>query len=197
MKRNPGADVFPLSLYIDGVPVTRRDGLLILTVTNLATSRSWLLAAVKKSAMCKCGCRGWCSLWSIMNWVHWCLESLATGLLPSKRSDGTDFWPQEEQRQKQAGQSGPLGCLLQLRGDWAEFAHTLGFPSWSTKLAPCPFCQCVRDNMFSLLPQCSASNSPWHDKTFQSLTDHCVRAEHQVDGSKEDWGIHLASLTIR
>ena len=32
------------------------------------------------------------------------------------------------------------GLVLFVKGDWAEFAHSLGFPTWSHKTWPCIFC---------------------------------------------------------
>ena len=61
---NADDPVWPLVLYLDGVPVTKRDGLLVMTMRNLATGHRWLFAAIKKSHLCKCGCRGWCSIWA-------------------------------------------------------------------------------------------------------------------------------------
>ncbi len=30
-------------------------------------------------------------------------------------------------------------AVLHLKGDWSEWAHTFGFPSWSDHMFPCPF----------------------------------------------------------
>ena len=72
---HPDKAVWPLAIYMDGVAVTKRDGLLVVTVRNLATQQRWLVLAVKRSHMCKCGCRGWCTLCSLMRWLRWCLDS--------------------------------------------------------------------------------------------------------------------------
>jgi hypothetical protein len=40
--------------------------------------------------------------------------------------------------------------LLHIKEDWAEFAHTLGFPTWSSNRSPCCFCHTDRLGMYSL-----------------------------------------------
>ena len=47
----PGVAVYPYSLYFDGVPFTRNDGLLAVYLTNLVTSEIHLLVALRKSEM--------------------------------------------------------------------------------------------------------------------------------------------------
>ena len=38
-----------------------------------------------------------------------------------------------------------------LKGDWAEFANTLGFPSWASNLFPCIFCHATKDVMLDFV----------------------------------------------
>ena len=67
--------------------------------------------------------------------------------------------------------------VAQLRGDWAEFSHTLGFPTWSSKLNPCIFCRCTKANMLTLLRSCSARSLPWDLKTDESYSADCTNCE--------------------
>ena len=64
--RNSEQAVLPLALYLDGVPTTTRDGVLGIFVYNLITYKRHLVAVLRKSNFCKCGCRGGvpCSLFS-------------------------------------------------------------------------------------------------------------------------------------
>ena len=45
--------------------------------------------------------------------------------------------------------------ILQIRGDWGEFAHSLGFGSWSTKYRPCLFCGASLDLLCTSLRDCN------------------------------------------
>ena len=57
-----GTDVHPLALYVDGVRHTKRDGVIGFFIYSLVTPRRHLCVAVRKSDLCRCGCRGWCSM---------------------------------------------------------------------------------------------------------------------------------------
>ena len=56
-------DVHPSALYVDHVgSTTKRDGVVGFFIYSLVTQRRHLRVAVRKSDLCRCGCRGWCSL---------------------------------------------------------------------------------------------------------------------------------------
>ena len=61
VKASPPGTVLPLALYLDGVPFTKHDGVLAFWVYNLLTFKRHLVAVVRKSEMCQCGCRRWCA----------------------------------------------------------------------------------------------------------------------------------------
>ena len=187
VRANPTAAVFPLALYMDGVPVTKKDGLLVITITNVVTGCKFLVGALKKSQFCKCGCRGWCTLWPLLLWLKWCFRALAEGLHPTHRADGKDFTDAEQERSVMAGTECARGCLLYLKGDWAEFAHSLAFPSWATKAQPCPLCSCNQQSMLDQLPSCTASHCPWPLQSLADLNRHCATAEIHCQGSLEEW----------
>ena len=187
VESHPGEEVWPLALYLDGVPVTKRDGLLVITLKNLASERKWLVAAVKRSSMCRCGCRGWCTLFHIMAWLRYCLEALSQGEMPTTRADGSAFLEGEVSRQELGGKPCAIGALCQIKGDWAEFAHTLGFPTWSAKWNPCLFCKSSHADLGAKLLTCSQISSPWPDKTPADLDEYCSEAELEFKGSLEEW----------
>jgi len=60
--------VLPLALYLDGVPSTTRDGVLGIFMYNLVSLKRHLIAVVRKSSLCRCGCKGWCTLHPIWSW---------------------------------------------------------------------------------------------------------------------------------
>ena len=36
------------------------------------------------------------------------------------------------------------GAVVAIKGDWADFAHSLALPAWATNDYPCPWCRCSR-----------------------------------------------------
>ncbi len=78
-EAEPMRPVMPCALFLDGVPFTKRDGLLGIVVYSLISFKRHLLAVFRKSNMCKCGCRGWCSLWPVFDLIRWSFAQLARG----------------------------------------------------------------------------------------------------------------------
>eukprot|EP00969_Alexandrium_andersonii_P043431 1904242-Alexandrium_andersonii.AAC.1 len=102
-----GEPVHPLSIYLDGVAFSRTDSCLGLWCYAALTGNRYLIAAVRRSEICGCGCRGWCTLHSLWAMVSWSLHHLLLGRHPSSRHDGTPFRREEQWRADLAGQ--PLG----------------------------------------------------------------------------------------
>ena len=82
--RKDGSDqdrrlVVPCALYMDGVKYTRsvgpkQDSMLGITVYNIATGRRHLVTTVAKRDLCRCGCRGYCTTFSIFEFIRWSLQ---------------------------------------------------------------------------------------------------------------------------
>ena len=73
------------------------------------------------------------------SWLEWCFYTLASGLYPTCRHDGP--WRLGEKGSEFAGQPlGFKGAMVILKGDWAEFAVTLGFRNWAHHRFPCFKC---------------------------------------------------------
>ena len=51
--------MFPLGLYLDGTPYTKKDSLLCLVLVNIVTGTRHLMAVIRKQQLCRCGFRGW------------------------------------------------------------------------------------------------------------------------------------------
>jgi hypothetical protein len=133
--------LYPMALYLDGVVFQKRDSTLGFWLYNLLTGTRQLFAVLKKSQLCKCGCRGWCTLYNVFSFLRWDLEHLLKGVSASSRHDGGPWRASDEKRQASAGMIMLMrGLVLFVKGDWAEFAHSLGFPTWSHKTWPCIFC---------------------------------------------------------
>ena len=142
--------VWPIALYLDGVPFQKRDGLLALYVFCLPTGTRHLCAVMRKSQMCRCGCCGWCSIWELMSFLDWSLSALAKGRLPSSRHDGPNWAPTDDGRAAKAGTRAIKAVVVQLKGDWAEFVNTLGLASWRSVLNPCFCCTSTRDELSNI-----------------------------------------------
>jgi hypothetical protein len=133
--------LYPMALYLDGVVFQKRDSTLGFWLYNLLTGTRQLFAVLKKSQLCKCGCRGWCTLYNVFSFLRWDLEHLLKGVSASSRHDGGPWRASDEKRQASAGMIMLMrGLVLFVKGDWAEFAHSLGFRTWSHKTWPCIFC---------------------------------------------------------
>ena len=148
VRRYPLGVVVPLSLYLDGTPYSKKDSVLGVFVNNLLSGRRHLICVLRKSNLCRCGCRGWCSIWPLMAMLHWSFAHLASGELPSSPCPGL-FW--DEYRDSLGGGALLLvACLLHIKLDWKEAAETMGFPSWGSHSFPCLWCNAERDSMHVL-----------------------------------------------
>ena len=142
--------IFPAAMFVDGVPFTKRDGCLAFYTFNLVSGVRHLNGVLRRSAMCRCGCRGWCTVSAVHRMMTWSLESLARGFFPTVGCLAEDF-PEKSDRFGNAGLPlGISGCLVQIKGDWAEFAHTWGFDNWRSLQYPCFLCDATVANMYDI-----------------------------------------------
>ena len=150
-NKRPHEIVHPISLYLDGVAFTRTDTLLGIWAYHMLTNQRHLLCVVRKAEMCNCGCRGWDTLYPILDAISWSFKAMAEGRHPAARHD-CQAW-REEDVARASFANEPLGwkaiCLL-IKGDWAEYAHSLGFPTHADGQCPCPLCDCTKAEMFSV-----------------------------------------------
>lgn len=174
-----GAPVLPLALYIDGVPYSKRDGFLGFWVYNLITCKRHLVAILRKSQMCVCGCRRWCSLWPIFGFLHWSFAALAAGAFPAARHDGEPWTAADSDRSRQAGRPLVRGAVVLIKGDWSEFCLTLGFPTWQTNEHPCLFCSSTKDGLYNVA-NFSPVSFPFPLKTHAGYEEACAAAEVRV-----------------
>ena len=137
-----GEAVLPIALYLDNVRFTRalgpgrQDSLLAIYVYSLLSGKRVLVGVLRKSEMCRCGCRGWCSVYVTMLYLRWNFDALARGDRPLSQHDGSD-WPRDSILGAMARIAlGFKATLVELKGDWADCCHTLGFPPWNSKWHP-------------------------------------------------------------
>ena len=168
--------IAPVSLFVDGVPYSNTDTVIGFWAINEVSGSRHLLAIVRKALLCDCGCRGWCSLNSVFQVFAWSFKCMARGQYPAQRHDSTDFeggsW-----RQGVAGSTlGVFGCLLYIKGDWAEFCSTFGFPTWRDGLRPCFKCIACPDNMYNVVGITPIA-LPWACNAASDYGDACKRCE--------------------
>ena len=170
----------PLVLYTDGVPTVKGDSALGFWVYNTLTYRRHLVCALRRSRLCQCSCRGWCTLFQVFAWLRWSFLSLAEGQFPFVRFDNRDWDAQDSWRSSMSGQAlGFVGCVIALKGDWAEWSHTFGLTSWSSTRYPCPWCTCDKVGL-SRFDRLVPGSFPWRLLSDEDYHEACSQAEVHV-----------------
>lgn len=136
--------VLPIALYMDSTEFQTQDSLVVLTVHFLPSNTRHLIWAARKSSLCACGCAGWCSFFPLFQVVSWSLAALRLGVHPASRHDGRVWRDSDALRKSKSRASlGIKGVVIDIQGDWAEFAHRWGFPTWKSSTSPCFLCNCT------------------------------------------------------
>ena len=188
------APVAPTALFIDATPYSNVDSLIGFWVVNLLSGHRHLVVALRKALLCKCGCRGWCTFWAIFHYLHWCYKQAAAGVTAQGRHDGKDWLASDAERSKRAGEASMcVYCLLWIKGDWAEYASTLGFPSWKSAMRPCFSCNCTLWDMFQLLGV-GPFNSPHRSNSDIDYFTGCARCERVVQIPNESTHAGICKL---
>lgn len=82
--------------------------------------------------------------------VRWSLEACCAGVWPRCHPSGRPWTEADGKHFTMAGfPMGARAALVHIKGDWAEFAHTFGFMTWSHKDHPCLFCMCCRASLYN------------------------------------------------
>ena len=116
----------------------------LLLFASPVNNKRTLIAVMRRTELCDCGCQGWCGIYKVWAMVRWSLVALRAGQWPLLDQDEN---PLRGDHAERAGQDmGPCACLLFCKSDWAELVHTFGYPSWTSKEHPCPFCVCCSDD---------------------------------------------------
>ena len=106
----------------------------------MLTPKRHLICSLRKSDLCRCGCRGLCTLGEIQRIIAWSFNCIAKGEYPSVDHWGRPF--EDEIREARRGTelaAGYCGALCEMRADLLEFCDACGFQRWSTLDMPC-FC---------------------------------------------------------
>lgn len=186
---NPAELFVPVALYQDGVSFQwdRHDGCVGFWVVNLVTSRRHLAVVTKKSLRCRCGCGGWCNNYACFRYLAWLFKVMLSGKYPNQRYDGTG-WGVRREMGGLSGQSlGYKAVCVMVKGDWMEYAVTMGFNMWNHKTNPCFIC-CAKSSSSDAPPEermdCIDHISPigtaWPLKDDKSYDAACRQCETQV-----------------
>ena len=132
----------PLSLYMDGVPYSKTDSMLGIWAYNEISKMRHLMVILRRRCWCRCGCKGWCSLFPIWKFVAWCFNALALGRMPGDRCDGKEWDAgQDATRASRGNEWLPFrGALCRIKGDLPEFSGSFGFPGFASVRRPCFKC---------------------------------------------------------
>ena len=173
-----GVPIVPCVLFLDGVNYVKHDSMIVFVLQSLLTNTQMLCLALRKRWMCRCGCRGWCTLNAVFVFLRWSLDQMSKGRWPSTGHDGRAL---TGPRASKAGQSFlAKGILLQIRADWAEMVTRLGLPSWHQNQHPCFICNASRATLYSKMAQ-----PEWKLKTWTDYCSACSNAE-VYDGPIDD-----------
>ena len=179
VRNNPNRTVHPYALYVDGAPFTKKDGFIGFFYYHLAENRRHLAVLLRKSSLCKCGCKGWCTFHVVLSFLDYCHVALAQNTFPKERFGGGSWLsPSDDSRASDAGMPMLLvGALIYIKADWAEFATTFAFASWSSNTNPCFCCDADKSWMHSIYDEVDADDGPFTEKTHVEYLDACARCE--------------------
>ena len=68
-------------------------------------------------------------------------------------------------------------ALLFIKGDWAEYAATLGFPTWHDAIRPCFAFNCALHNMYPTRIRRAALEREWRANEEEDYFVACQRCE--------------------
>ena len=177
VQRNADERVWPVALYMDGVPYSITDSVLAVWLVNAVSGKRHLCALVRKRQACRCGCRGWCTYFVLLKYLHWCLQALARKVHPSSRHDGSAWGDADGHHALLAGEAMfARAAMVWLKGDWAELCSRLGFPTWSHAMRPCLCCNGSGDRLYD--PRgVSTMSTPWVANGDEDYERACARCE--------------------
>jgi hypothetical protein len=197
VRAAPPGKIVPLAFYMDAAQYTKGGAaVIVFVVSNLITGARHLVAVLKKKDMCRCGCRGWCSLYPIFAFLHWSFQALASGFYPMAQCNGDAWDDSDPERRHLAGKALTFrAAVVQVKGDWAEYAHSLGFPTWKHTDYPCIWCRCERDTLYDFSDM-RPGELPWDSQGAADYEAACSRCERHVVIRTNDQRDRLAALLV-
>ena len=166
-----------MSLYLDAVPYSQTDSVLGIWLTDMLNQKRYCMALVRKKLACRCGCKGWCTLHAVFLFVKWVIQALSLGVYPAARHDGLPWQRLDNERASRANERMAMRvAILYVRGDWSEYASSLGFPNWNDSLRPCIGCTAYGPDMF-VVDDCTMRALRWPENRVGDYDAACKRCE--------------------
>jgi hypothetical protein len=134
-----------------------------------------LFTAIHKSSLCRCGCRGACTVDAMLAILAWSFEAGKAGVYPTIGPDGM---PLTGPRALLGGRPIPVPTeLVQFVADGEAFYDVFGFRRWSCADTPCPRCTCTLQSMHDY------TSGAWalRDQAGYNAAVHATRHEVHVD----------------
>ena len=75
--------VVPMVIYVDGISFTRTDNVIGFYCYTPVSNKRTLMAVMRRSEFCDCGCAGWCGLYKVWDMIRWSLVALRAGQWPT------------------------------------------------------------------------------------------------------------------
>ena len=147
---NPDTPVHPVSFYVDGTPHVSRDSMIGFWAHSMVTNKRHLIATIRKSEKCGCGCGGWCTFWIIWNYIRWVFTAAANARRPTSKCNGAAFDPYDVGYDKRDSPLSYPVALILAKADEMEFGSTFAFPNWKSNTNPCRGCQASSDALFDV-----------------------------------------------
>ena len=188
--------VIPFGLFVDGAAYSLTDSTIGIWMINLITRRRHLIGSVRSSLLCACGCRGYCSLFSVFYFLACQFQLLADAVHALARHDGKPWSALDRLRSvaTHAGQAMTYAvCLVFLQCDWAEYAKTFAFPAWNDLVRPCFGCNGFGE-MLQRLRGVSSISMPSRSNDEIDYFTACDRCEIRLQLDAADHAIVCASL---
>ena len=177
IKDRSADGAFPLAVYVDGMPYRKKDGIIAWVVINLVTGCRHLICILRKGELCRCGCKGWCSMWVVWRWIRWSLEALFDGRFPSRPAPCL-AWT-EEQDSWGGLHLALRGVVLYIKSDLMDRSTSFAFPTWNSVNHPCTDCWADRDTIYRPQPAGSLELQ-FRETTHEEYERACARAEVKV-----------------
>ena len=182
-RRNNQTLPLPIALYLDGVSYSsalagRQDSVVGVWAVNLISGKRHLFGVQRIRDLCRCGCRGWCTMWGFLRVVSYLLELAVNGDTGDVRHDGT---PLNEFDPFQRCVKYLAKCaILWIKGDWSEHHLTLALQSWASVHCPCSFCQIDKEGMHLYYQHCTVLGLPFIDRTPDEYDASCRHCEIEL-----------------
>ena len=176
VKSHPDKLIGAVAIYMDGVRYSNSDTVVGIWLVCVVTGRRHLVALVRKRNLCDCGCKGWCTWFTILSYIRWCCECLHEGVMPSQRHDCSEWLGQDSVRAQRAGKAFTPAIVLYLKGDWMEFCERFGFFGQGHSLRTCFLCNAHRYNLYEAAGS-SILALPFHCNTHDSWDAACTSCE--------------------